>query len=258
MSDTQAVAIYHIYRNDGSSLFLHPFDSDEKVLEIIGQRPIQGIYGRQPHADAIHGLRSALYDRIDAAVGRHVRERLFIPKFLLASVVFMISFFFMSLIILTPIPVLDEFIISSIAAVLAYTGLGRMQNSSERANRLRMKLRSAIDEVRFSESACVIKIEALLARIESALPEKILHEIPDMALEVPDDCSSVAMDIAACIRTRLPHMSKIEYLQDSLQNASPGAKEVIYQRLVRYKIDIPLFALAQVLNAGSFVSEGLQ
>ncbi|AFG37747.1 hypothetical protein [Spirochaeta africana] len=256
MSESNTSTMYHLYRRDGSSVLLHPFHTDEEILRIAGNQTISGFYGREPQVEAITALRSRLYQRVDAAVGRHVRERLFIPKFLAAAGVFLLSFFFLSLVILTPIPVLDELLISSAAAVAAYIGLGRLQNASERASQLRIRLRGAIDAVHFSHDPCVEIAERLLADIESLPDERLLQELPRLQQQIPEECRET--ELAGHIRARLPDVHRLESMLQALRNPSPGVQEVLHQKLLRQKVDIPLLMLALALEPVSAVAQGFE
>jgi hypothetical protein len=54
-----------------------------------------------------------------------INERRFIPRFLIASAVFLVVYLFMSLVIIDPIPVVDEVLIAGGVAIFSFVIAGR-------------------------------------------------------------------------------------------------------------------------------------
>lgn len=115
-------------------------------------------------------LRNDLYRRIDEDVRDWINERRFIPRFLISSAVFLIVFLFMSLVVHTPIPLADELIASTVAAVLVFVLVGRRFEHSRGAAQRRVALRKQVDDVVFTESDFVRELEQVLQRLERLAP----------------------------------------------------------------------------------------
>lgn len=258
MTEPPDFFIVHLQRADGSSLFLDSFDSDKHFEQIAQGSVVQGVYGEEPSMEAVHSYRKVLYNRIDRVANRQVREQLFIPKFLAAAAVFLVSFFFMSLIMLTPVPVLDELIISSIAAVAAYIGLGRQQNRSEKSARRRITMRAAVDSVRFSYSDCVNWMQQLLKEIESSTPEQQLRDLRIAETTDKPECSGLIEHVVRMLQNRMPDSTDIDRLMHGIDQPTPGAEQVIYQRIQQNRLDLPLLVFMRTIEQTLAFTEGLQ
>lgn len=163
-------SIFHLTRRDGTAFFLHPFVRRGSFLELSAGAKLSGYYGAEPRVESLTMLRNELYRRIDEDVRDWINERRFIPRFLISSLAFLIVFLFMSLVVHTPIPLADELIASTAAAVLVYVLVGRWFEQSRSAAQRRMTLRKQVDEVIFTEAEFVRELEEILRRLEGAEP----------------------------------------------------------------------------------------
>ncbi len=160
------MTLYHVARRDGTPVFLHPFVKSGSTLNITSTTELQGKYGAEPRVESLTLLRNDLYRRIESDVKAWINERRFIPRFLIASAVFLVAFLFMSLVIRDPIPIVDEFLIGGGLAVFAFIAVGRRFEQSRTAGDLRIMLRSKVDGVVFLEEPFVREIEDFLHHLE--------------------------------------------------------------------------------------------
>ncbi|WP_460056563.1 hypothetical protein [Spirochaeta dissipatitropha] len=257
MSRKKTVNIYHVHRSNGKSIFLDPFHDPDALIEHLSNSEIEGYYGKEPSVDDVLQYREFLYRRLDAAVKRHVRERMFIPKFLAASFVFMLIFFFTSLIILTPVPLLDEIIISTAAAVFTFIALGRAQNTSEKVHRKRLELRQNADKIRFSELPGLVVIEDMIANLEDSSPEQQLQQWQQLRehYDIPLENADIYRDIAAQMIKQTTKGKQLDRLLSDMQESSPGALELILDRARNMKNDVPLLIVSDILKKKSAIPE---
>lgn len=183
MDKNQTIKIFHLYRKDGTTLFLHPFSTIEKFLNIIKSKKVLGKYGREPRVESLTLFRNDLYRLIESAVRSWVSEIRFIPKFLISTVLFLLTYVFCAVVIRDPIPILDEIAISFGVGVLTYFLLGRRDKNSNIALKKRVELRTKVDQIIFEEDVFVKKVEDILHRNETAGTEKII----DSLLKVSED-----------------------------------------------------------------------
>lgn len=161
------IVIFHIYRNDGTSMFLHPFD-DRNTLFSLGEGiEVEGLFGREPRVESLTMFRNKLYRLIETGVKEWIVDTKFIPRFILSSAVFLLVYFFTSLVIRDPIPVVDELLISIAASAVVYFYLSKRDQNSEKASEKRLKLRIRVDRIVFNESSFVKKFEEILNYNES-------------------------------------------------------------------------------------------
>ncbi len=177
MERREKVFLFHIFRKNGESIFLHPFDVSERLANLLERSEIQGRYGQEPRVESLTLLRNELYRRIEIAVKRWLSDVRFIPKFLSSTAVFLITYFVTSYLIRDPVPVIDELAFSFGAAIAAYVLMGRKDISSDLAARKRIALRAAVDRIVFRESDFVCRVEEALHQNESCSMQEVIRQI---------------------------------------------------------------------------------
>ncbi|MDZ7794051.1 MAG: hypothetical protein U5P10_10290 [Spirochaetia bacterium] len=68
MKGEQSITIFHLFRKDGTALFLHPFDEPNVFLAVDENTQIYGKYGQEPDVESITLFRSQLYQAVETAV----------------------------------------------------------------------------------------------------------------------------------------------------------------------------------------------
>lgn len=177
MESKEKITIFHIYRKDGSALFLHPFDSPDKLASLLRKSQISGKYGREPRVESLTLFRNDLYRMIEDAVKSYVMEVRFIPRFIMSAGVFLLTYLFLAFAIRDPLPLLDEILIGVGLAIVAYFLLGRRDQRSNLALRSRVELRTAVDRIVFTEDPFVKEVEEALQRNESEGRERVIRQM---------------------------------------------------------------------------------
>ena len=177
MAEPEKTYIFHIRRKDGSSLFLHPLAALAKVVETLEKGPLEGRYGREPPVEALSGFRDELYRQVEAGVRHWLNDLRFIPKFLIASGVFVVTYVFFSAVVRDPVPVIDEVVLGIAAAVITYVLLGRRDLASKRGTKKRLDLRMVVDRIAFHESDFVKHVEEALHSVEAESAEQVALRI---------------------------------------------------------------------------------
>jgi hypothetical protein len=177
MAEPQKTYIFHIRRKDGSSLFLHPLSAPAKVVETLEKGPLEGRYGREPPVEALSSFRDELYRQVEAGVRHWLNDLRFIPKFLIASGVFVVTYVFFSAVVRDPIPVIDEAVLGLAAAVISFVLMGRRDLASRRGTKKRLDLRMVVDRIAFRESDFVKNVERALHSVEAESAEQVVRRI---------------------------------------------------------------------------------
>jgi hypothetical protein len=175
--EKDTITIFHIYRNDGTPLFLHPFEEGEKLFKLIDKSNIQGKYGNEPRIESLTMFRNKLYRMVETGVREWISEVRFIPRFLISAAVFLVAYMFFSFVIRDPIPVIDEIALSFGASLLSYIFLGKRYLNSEEAAKKRISMRSVIDRIEFTESGFIQKIEEELHKRESESMDDLVDSL---------------------------------------------------------------------------------
>ena len=88
--------IFHLYRADGQSLILNPFEAPDKLRAALETEEIEGRYGAEPPVALLTTFRNDLYRAVEAAVRRFLSDARFVPGFLLSAGAFFASFMILS------------------------------------------------------------------------------------------------------------------------------------------------------------------
>lgn len=243
MAQKQRLFIYHLYRKDGTSLFLHPFSRPERIVRQLESGVLEGRYGREPRVEALTLLRNELYRLIELGVKNWMSDVRFIPKFLIASLVFVVVYFFMSYVVRDPLPVIDEVAIGLGAAIAAFLLQGRRDLASKAASKKRVELRVVVDRAVFRESDFVKRVEEALHRNEGSGGEDAVKAVVEPALqELEEECREEATQFLSSLEGRfdLRRLARQEkLLRRRPQQARPADLK---------KYDFPLYAVYKSLK----------
>jgi len=247
MPEKDRVFIFHVFRKDGSSLFLDPFSTPERFVGTLERSEVEGRYGLEPRVEALTMFRNELYRRIEAGVKNWLSDARFVPKFLISSLIFVVVYFFMSFVARDPLPVIDEIAIGLGAAVAAFILQGRRDMKSKVATKKRLDLRVMVDRITFRESDFVKQVEQALHRNESGSIERVVSEIVEPAGQELDP--KVREEAAQFIRAlenrfNFKKLQREERLLRRVTGRSPGELNKSFARLVESKkYDFPLYAV---------------
>lgn len=258
MKSEQTITIFHLYRNDGTALFLHPFDDAEVLLALDEATQIFGKYGQEPQVEYITLFRKELYRAVDTAVNSWIQEKKFIPNFLWASMGFLVLYFLFTFSLRDPLPMIDEIIVAGAGAVGVYLYRLRKVHTLPQAEQLRKKLRWRMDHIEFHEDPFVKEVEDLLHRYESVSRDKLLQSMYlQDELSLSDAEVKDAYMLIAYLEKRFS--SKLYRKQEKMMDryVSSGGENRRYDALrnlaERGKIDLSLFVTYRSLKRRAHV-----
>ncbi|MFP4363350.1 MAG: hypothetical protein ACLFR1_05725 [Spirochaetia bacterium] len=248
MDKKQQTYLFHLFRKDGTPLFVHPFSSDEQVMNILENYEVIGLYGYEPKVESLTMFRNQLYRMVEQSVKNWVTEIKFIPRFLLSSLVFLVVYFFLSYIIRDPIPLLDEIAISLGGSLLTYFLLGKRDAKSDLSMKKRVKLRAAVDKIVFIESEFVKKMEMFLQNTETDNPEKLLEYITGPADQfLTEQERDYARDLIHSVE-KLYNKNDLQKKVNIVTKLAKDQKEAKAQQMLTKwssssNVDVPILAL---------------
>ena len=244
MSGRQPLHIFHLYRKDGTSLFLHPFLDRQKVMERLEKEELEGLYGNEPRVESLTLFRNELYRIIEDEVKSWVSEARFIPRFLMSAGIFVVAYFFLSFVVRDPLPMVDELAFSLGGGILAYILLGRRDMRSQSALKKRIALRQKVDNIRFVESDFVKEVEEALHAKENESTDSLIGALEAgevSALTQPE--SDVARELLQYLEMKFGSgeykRQEKKLLEKKRDKDLDGVKRWVQLR----KVDFPLFAL---------------
>jgi hypothetical protein len=242
------IFIYHLFRKEGDSLIIHPFESPEKLVSSLETSKIYGKYGKEPNVEALTLLKNEMYMMSENWVRTWISDLKFIPRFLLSALVFLAAYFFCAFVIRDPVPILDEILIGSGCALAAYVFLGRKDAKSNVAAKKRLALKTAIDRIVFKESNFVKSLEEYLHKNESAAIKDLIKKILNPTIEQSfndENREEAKQFIKTCeMSFEIKNVKKkekmlLKYLNKTKNISSNSVKK--WEKIV--KIDFPLYAV---------------
>jgi len=245
--EKDTVAIFHLYRKDGSALFLHPFNDLERFLEILKTSEIEGKYGKEPRVESFTLFRNDLYHMIDAAVRHWVAETHFFPRLLIAAGVFLASYLALAFAFHDPLPMPDELALGVALAAGTYFLLARLESRSDFVVKKTQAMRERIDKIYFQEDPFALEVEQALERSESESPEQILRAIQGLS-DVPFNIENEreAMQLTSYLERRFSDRD-LRRQERLLATADASNASRVVESLAKWaeskKVDLSLFVL---------------
>lgn len=247
MAEKDRVFIFHIFRRDGTSLFLNPFGSPGKIVGGLERSEVEGRYGMEPRVEALTMFRNELYRQIEVGVKNWLSDVRFIPKFLISALAFVVVYFFMSFVVRDPLPVIDEIAIGLGAGVAVFFLQSRRDISSKAATKKRLDLRVIVDRITFLESDFVNQVEAALHRNETSSIEDVVKQIVEPARqELGEGVREEAAQFIRALESRFDFkkLQREERMLKRVMSRSPVELNKNFARLVESKkYDFPLYAV---------------
>ncbi|HKL57023.1 MAG TPA: hypothetical protein VJ854_01380, partial [Sphaerochaeta sp.] len=89
------ITCYALLRKVGSNLYLSPYLKPEKTATLDADTPVALVSSGMLTKGQKDEASFALYSAIDFSVDRWIQDKQYIPRLLICSVVFMVTYFFM-------------------------------------------------------------------------------------------------------------------------------------------------------------------
>jgi hypothetical protein len=105
-----------------------------------------------------------LYTQIDRGVDRWIQDVRYLPRLLIGGLIFLVSYFFFSLAVRDPVPMVDELVIATIITVFSLIVIARRDKNSSMSVKRRFELKQNASEVTFEIEEQLEEIEQYLYR----------------------------------------------------------------------------------------------
>jgi hypothetical protein len=220
-------------------------------LSALESGAVEGRYGTEPDPAEIERLKSALYSLSDEASDMREVDRRFPLRFLFAGAVFLAGFFFFSYVIRDALPIVDEIVLSLVAAGAFWIWQRRRIKRGEKARRGRSESRSLVDRVSFRQSAFVSEAELYLETLEDRSARDVMTILvegraPFTHSAAEGESRLLREDVGASIGRKALRKGKI--LLSKLKKKPPEDVHAAAAQLTGLVGDLPLFALYEALG----------
>lgn len=112
-------------------------------------------------------LDTYLYSRGETCVSHFLQDKHYIPRLLLSALVFLIVYFFLSLVVRDPIPMIDELIAALLLAVLSFLALSKRDIRIARESKLLYDIKKEITNAEIIQENYLEEIEAYYYELSS-------------------------------------------------------------------------------------------
>ena len=245
MQNKKMLIIYHIYRKDGSSIFLHPFSDPGFLLKLDDDYKIVGKYGHEPRVESLTMFRNDLYRFIESAVKTWISDLRFIPRFILSAVVFLLIYLTAAVVVRDPVPIIDELALALGGSIALFFVLAKKDQNSEKSSKKRLDLRLVMDKIVFEEDSFVKEVEEVLHYNESIDKSGLIDSI------LISDETSFGNSNPEDIKQLIPYLDT--YFSGKIYRKKIGSLDKLERnKLFRWaednKIDLSLFAMYKKLK----------
>jgi len=153
---------FAIQRSHKENLFLTPYEDAKLASQWEAANPITWYASTSLTSQEQDRALYALYTQIDRGVDCWVMDRRYVPRLLISAFVFLIVYFFFSLAVRDPVPVIDELILGLGAAAATATFIAKRDKKSDLAVRRRLELKQNALHSSFTTLPLLSRLEAYL------------------------------------------------------------------------------------------------
>lgn len=245
--------LVHLYRYDGSSLFLHPFSERQSMVQVFETGVPIGLFGREPPVERIRQFREHLYSIAAHDARVWALDLRFLSRFFWTTLTFLTLY---STFLFIGLPELTDLyypVIALLFAAIVYGFLSVKDARSALAISRRTALCRSIDNIRFEFSELVVEIEELLQELDQATPEEVFHVMRRRSAEsagVPKHArrkpGRIERDLRYALERRLRDSGALKVrrkLQRWLNQGDGESLRALSREVADRKVDVSLLAL---------------
>jgi len=143
----------------GDQVLLHPFVPGALAFDRLDEVAVEGRFGIAAEGLVAETLRSQLNDQAGRSLRRHQLGKGYYLRLFASAGIFMAVYLFFSIVVRDPLPFVDEFLLSSLAAVAFFLLIERRILAASAFHATSVRLRQLIDTIFFVESRVVSMVE---------------------------------------------------------------------------------------------------
>ncbi len=250
------ITCYVLQRQKKDSLNLVPYweIEDDLQLDSLVIKTSGMLNKQQKDAATI-----ALYTAIDFGVDRWIQNKRYIPRLLLSALVFTVSYFFLSLVIRDPIPMVDELLISFGLALFSWISIAKRDTRSSIAQYRRHELKLVANKAEEAIDTNLFELEQYLdelSNIDAYELAQALCRIPGASLPEPTFSfdKQELTELMTLLQANLKRSQKTLYRMLATVNASrkrdvpnPRLAASLFHQTVHKNLDLALLAFTVLL-----------
>jgi len=258
------ITCYALLRKVGTNLYLSPYLNADKSSLLDPDTPVviksSGMLTKGQKDEASY----ALYSAIDFSVDRWIQDKQYIPRLFACAAVFMVTYFFMSLAIRDPIPIIDEMLISTGLTIFCWIVLAKRDTRSSVALQRRYELKAQAGSPDYQQQEALFALEAFLQDLAGLDMQDVcnnlcLVERKDFDLLSEEQKGPWAEEFLSLLLLHLKVRQKGLYrmykrVHSVREEKKPNSRlaQRLFHLSMQQKIDLPLLTLVVVLSEQAF------
>lgn len=200
-------------------------------------------------------LDSYLLSKGETTVSHFLQDKHYIPRLIISALVFLLVYFFLSLVVRDPIPMVDELIASTLLSVLTFLGLSKRDIRLARESKLMYDMKKELSNATLIQELFIEKIEAYYYEISSKYSILEISDILSKTDEITslDDVNfTLPEDFISIIKNYLHKTNKNLNYYLKLVKECKKRDEKLSARLVRAATNdsLDLYLLSFLYKAG--------
>lgn len=236
------------------NLYLTPFLKDKMIGSKDSEEKVVWYSSEKLNEEDRDNARLFAYKEIDESINLWIQEKRYFPRLLISAFTFLVVYFFMSLVIRDPIPMLDEMVGSFLGAILMWMFISKRDKQSDIVNKKKLEIKREVSNADFQINKNLSALEFYLDDLRSYdlidLSDKLLfvdeETLKPLTLEdssfLPFFNDYLSKQIFVKNSLMKDYFNKvIESRKEKIKNESLSSKLVQLSR--EAQIDVPLLAL---------------
>lgn len=161
------MANIYVIKDRKDNFVLTPFFKDKEIGSKDGDEQVVVFTSGATSENDRDEYRLKTYKLVDDSVELWIQEKRYFPRLIVSAITFLVVYFFMSLVLRDPIPMLDELVGSTIATIAMWFFVSKKDKKSPITNKKKLEIKRAISNAEFKELEGLAIIEGYLDELRS-------------------------------------------------------------------------------------------
>lgn len=263
------MANIYVIKDKENNFVLTPFFKDKTIGSKESEEKVVFYTSGATNEMERDEYRLKAYNNVDNSVELWIQEKRYFPRLIVSAFTFLIVYFFMSLVLRDPIPMLDELVGSTIATVAMWLFISKKDKMGPLTNKKKLEIKREVSNAEFKELEGLSTIEAYLDNLRSLdnidLSDRLLN-VDNINLE-PINFKDFDDSFVHQLRG---YLNKFVFVKNPIvktyfekvyeKRVAESSDEILSSKLVdldrNSKIDLPVLTLLVVLKEYRMKSAG--
>lgn len=161
------MANIYVVKDTKKNFVLTPFFKDKTIGSKEGEEEVVFYTSGSTSEEERDESRLYTYKAVDDSVELWIQEKRYFPRLIASAFTFLVVYFFMSLVLRDPIPMLDELVGSTVASIAVWFLISKKDKKGPITNKKKLEIKREVSNADFKELEGLRTIEAYLDNLRS-------------------------------------------------------------------------------------------